>query len=184
VEAVLDRDAHRLERDDRLPPEVAHHVELREVEEACVVERLRLVGRLEDEELHLGRGVEGEALVARALEVALEHVTRVALERFLREVLDVAEHPGDRRVFAAPRHDLERARVRHREHVGLLDPAVTLDRGTVERHALLERGLQLGGGDREALERAQHVGEPEPHEADSPFLDGAEHVVVLVLHGR
>ena len=40
VEAVLDRDAHRLERDDRLTPQLAHHVELGEVEEAGVVERL------------------------------------------------------------------------------------------------------------------------------------------------
>ena len=40
VEAVLDRDAHRLERDDGLPPQLAHHVELGEVEEAGVVERL------------------------------------------------------------------------------------------------------------------------------------------------
>ena len=58
VEAVLDRDAHRLERDDRLAPQLAHHVELGEVEEAGVVERLGRLGRLEDEELHLRRGVE------------------------------------------------------------------------------------------------------------------------------
>ena len=55
---------------------------------------------------------------------------------------------------SSPRHghDLERVRVGDREHVGLLDPAVALDRRPVEGHALLERGLELGRGDREALE--------------------------------
>ena len=48
VEAVLDRDAHRLERDDRLPAQLAHHVELGEVEEAGVVERLGRLVRLEE----------------------------------------------------------------------------------------------------------------------------------------
>ena len=156
VEAVLDRDAHRLERDDRLAAQVAHHVELGEVEEAGGVERhRRRVGRLEEEELHLRRGVEGEALVAGALEVALQHVAGVALERLLRQVLDVAEHAGDGGVLAAPRHDLERVRVGQGEHVGFLDPAVALDGRAVEGHALLERRLELGRGDGEALQGAR-----------------------------
>ncbi len=183
VEAVLDRDAHRLERDDGLAAQLAHHVLLGEVEEAGVVERhRRVVGGLEDEELHLGRGVEGEALVAGPLEVALEHVARIALERLFREVLDVAEHAGDGGVLPTPGDDLEGARVGHGEHVGFLHPAVALDGRSVERHALLEGGLELGGGDREALERAEDIGEPEADEAHAPLLDGSQDVVELLLH--
>src|SRR5436190_582355 len=63
VKAVLDGNAHGLERDDGLTAQVAHHVELREVEESRVVERRGGVVRLEDEELHLRRDVEREALV-------------------------------------------------------------------------------------------------------------------------
>ena len=99
---------------------------------------------LEVEELHLGPGVEREALLARALEVALQHVARVALERLAREPLDVAEDPRDRRVVVAPRDDLERVRVGDREHVGLLHAAVALDGRAVEGHPLLEGGLELG----------------------------------------
>ena len=54
----------------------------------------------------------------------------------------------------------------------------------VERHALLEGVLQLGRGDGEALELAEHVGEPEPDEPDAPLLDRAQHVVLLAFHGR
>ena len=129
-----------------------------------------------------GRGVEGEALVAGALEVALEHVAGVALERLLRQVLDVAEHAGDGGVLAAPRHDLEGARVGHGEHVGFLHPAVALDGRAVEGHALLEGGLELGGGDGEALQGAQDVGEPEADESDTPLFDRPQDVVELLLH--
>ena len=38
------------------------------------------------------------------------------------------------------------------------------------------------GVDGEALELAEDVGEPQADEADAAFLDGSEHVVVLVLH--
>ena len=69
-----------------------------------------------------------------------------------------------------------------REHVGLLDPAVALDRRAVEGHALLEGVLELGRGDREALQLAEDVGEPEAHEAHAAFLDGPQHVVELLLH--
>src|SRR3546814_9234949 len=52
VMRILHRDAHRLERLDRLPAEVLRGVERRQVEVRALVERHRLRGRLEEEELH------------------------------------------------------------------------------------------------------------------------------------
>jgi hypothetical protein len=119
-----------------------------------------------------------------ALEVAAQYEAGIAFERFAGEALYVAEDPGDRRVLTAPRHDLERVRVGHGEHVGFLDPAVPLDGRAVERHALDQGGFELRRGDREALQETQDVGEPETDEPDAPFLDGSEHVVGLCLHGE
>jgi hypothetical protein len=51
------------------------------------------------------------------VEVAAQHVAGVALERLARQVLDVAEHPGDRGVVAPPRQDLEGVGIGHGEHV-------------------------------------------------------------------
>ena len=82
----------------------------------------------------------------------------------------------------APRDDLEGARVGHGEHVGFLHPAVALDGRAVEGHALLEGGLELGRGDGEALQGAQHVGEPEADESDTALFDRAQDVVELLLH--
>src|SRR5205823_10130451 len=46
-----------------------------------------------------------------------------------------------------------------------------------ESHAVLERGLELGNRDREALEHPQDIHEPQPDEANRPFLDGPQDVV-------
>ena len=64
----------------------------------------------------------------------------------------------------------------------LLDPAEAVDGGAVEGHALLESVLELGRGDAERLGRAEDVGEPELDEADGPFLDGPEDVLLLASH--
>ena len=150
-----------------------------------------LVGRrAEDEELHLGAGHEREAVAAGPFEVATQHLAGIAGERLARGQADVAEHAGDRGalgVFAParpgpahvagadPGEQLEGGRVGHGQHVGLLHPGVALDHRAVEHHALLEGLVQLGRRDRERLEEALHVGEPQPYEAHAPFLDRAQH---------
>ena len=68
------------------------------------------------------------------------------------------------------------------EHVGLLDPAVALDRRAVEGHALLEGDFELGGGDLDRLQEPEHVGEPEADEPHASLLDGAQDVLELALH--
>ena len=182
VERVLDGDAHRLEREDRAAAELVGLVGVGEVEEAGVVERDRIRGRLEVEVLDLGAGEERVPVLARLLEVAAQHDAGVAVERLAGERADVAEHAGDRGVVAPPGDDLERGGVGHGEHVRLLDPGVPLDRGAVEAHALLERALELGRRDGEALERAEHVGEPELDEAHAALLHGAQDVLELRDH--
>ena len=67
--------------------------------------------------------------------------------------------------------------IRHRDHVGLLDRVEAGDRGAVEAHAALERVVELGGVDREALELPEDVGEPEADEAQVVLLDDPLDVV-------
>src|SRR5262249_50577881 len=60
------------------------------------------------------------------------------------------------------------------------------DRGAVEAHPALEGVLELGGVDREGLQLAEDVREPEADEADAPLVDDRGNVVggqVLVGHG-
>ena len=119
------------------------------------------IGVGEVEELHLGRDVEGEALLAGPVEVALEHLAGVALERRAVEVGDVAEHAGRRRLVDAPRQQLEAVGVGEGEHVALLHPAEAVDGRAVELHPLGEGGFELGGGGLDRLQLAEHVGEPQ-----------------------
>ncbi len=184
VERVLDGDAELLEVADRLLAQVAGGVERAEVEEAVVVERLWLVpagGRVEVEELDVGRDVERVAQVAGGLGVAAQHLARVATERCAVEVEDVAEHACLGGPGLAPRDQLERVGIGHGEHVGLLDAREAVDRRSVEGHPVVERVLELGRADGEALEVAEHVGEPQAHEPDTALLDGSKDVVALLI---
>ena len=85
VVAELDRDAHRLEHRDRGPPEVVAGAVRHVVEVARLVDRLGAVARLEpgleEVELDLGVGVEGEAEVGGPAERALQDVARVGVAR-------------------------------------------------------------------------------------------------------
>ena len=155
-----------------------------EVEVRAAVERhgAAVVVGSEVEELHLRGDVEREAPLAGPVEVAPQHLAGVALEGRAVEVEDVAEHPGLGRVRVGPREQLEGVGVGPGEHVALLHPGEAVDRRAVEGHALLEGVLELGGGDGEALQLAEHVGEPEPDEPDAALLDRAQHVVLLAFH--
>jgi hypothetical protein len=187
VVAVLHRDAHGLQRVDRALAQVGGHVGGGEVEVRGLVEGLRgavagiAVGEVE--ELHLGRGVEAEAALAGPVEVAAQHPAGVALEGGAVDVGDVAEHPCGCAVGVRPGQQLEAVGIGAGENVALLDAAEAVDGGAVEAHPLDEGALQLGGRDGEALQLAEHVGEPEPDEPDPSLLDGAEHVVTLAFHG-
>ena len=186
VVAELDRDAHALQHHDRAAPEVVRDHVRRVVEIAAGVDRLRLAPRLrllaQQEELDLGMGVEAESQVGGPAERSLEDMAGVGVGRRPVRHQDVAEHPADRRL-AAQRHQLERRRVRLGDHVRLVDPRETLDRGSVEADALGERALQFGRGDRYRLQVAEHVGEPQAHEADVAFLERAQHEFFLPVHG-
>ena len=176
VEAVLDGNAHRLERSNRFLAQSAGDVGRGQVEEAAFVERHRclpLLGWCEVEELDVGRDVEGVTVIACGAKVASQHLPRVAFERCAVEVLDVAKHSRLNRLAVAPWQHLKSVRVGHRQHVGFLHTAEAVDGRAIECHAVAERVLEFGGADREALQIPQHVGEPQTNQPDAALLNGA-----------
>ena len=185
----LHGDAHLLEHRDRLTAEVGAEGLRGVVEVAAAVHRggalALLVLVLEEVELDLGVRVEGVALLRGPAQGPLQHVPGVGVRRRAVGHLDVAEHAGRRAtvVVAAPRQDLERRRVRHGEHVGLVHTREALDGRAVETDALLEGALELSRGDSHRLQRAQDVGEPETHETDVALFECAENEVFLLAHG-
>ena len=188
VVAELHRDAHEFQGLDRVPAEVRRGVVHRLVEVAGVVDRnghRPVFGTgLEQEEFDFGMHVAGEAEVVGLLQLAPQHVPRVRPRRRAVRHGDVAEHP--RRVVVAgaggPGQHLEGRRIRVGDGVGFRDPREALDRGAVEADAFLEGALEFGRGDGDRLEETEHVGEPEPHEADVPFLQRAEDEFLLSIH--
>ena len=74
-------------------------------------------------------------------------------------------------LLRAPGQHGERDRVGHGDHVRLLDGVEAGYRRAVEAHASLERVLELLRVDREALQLAEDVREPQANEADVAVLD-------------
>ena len=184
VMGVLDRDAHLLERIDRVSPVVLRHVERRQVEIAAVVEHFRLgPGVPEVEELELRGGVEVVPHLGGPAEVSLEDYPRIARKRLAIRGCDVAKHPGHL-LLRAPGKDAEGRGIGSGQHVGLLDAGVAVDGRPIEGHALLERHLQFCGADRDRLEEPLDVGEPEPDESDPTLLDGAHDIFGLLVHAN
>ena len=185
VERVLHRDAHVLEHQQCALAQITGHIGGGEIEVGTLVEWFERQGRVavaEVEELHLGGDIERVPALMGPIQVALQHLTGIAIERCAVGVHDVAEHASGDIAAVAPGQELEGVGVRLGEHIALLDPAEAVDGRAVEVHALLEGVLELVGGDGHRFELPEHIGEPQADEADSPLLGGAEDVILLAFH--
>jgi hypothetical protein len=182
VVRVLDVDVELLERQDRLAPHVGARVQGGEVEVPALVQDLGRpvlrLGRAKVEVLELGADVVGlEAHLLGALQGSPQDPPRIALVWLPARDLDVAEHPPGGLLQRAPGQDREAGRIGQGDHVGLLDRIEPRDRGPVEAHTALERVLELLRVDREALQLAEHVREPQPDEPNVTVPDHLHHVV-------
>ena len=167
----------------------AGHVGGGQIEEPALVERhrrLALLRRREVEELDVGSDEEREAH-ARARPAGCAAAPAADRPRTACcRGCGCRRTPAPRWPFAiAPRQHLEGVGVGHGQHVALERSPEPVDRGAIERHPVLERVLQLGRADREALQAAEHVGEPQPDQPHPAFLDGVQDVVTLLFqhHG-
>ena len=96
VVVVLDRDAHRFERADRVVPDLRRGILRGHREVAALVDRLRALVVLEEEVLELGADVEGvEAETLHPVERLPKRVARIALVRLAVRRDDVADHARD-----------------------------------------------------------------------------------------
>jgi hypothetical protein len=178
VVGVFGVDPELIEREHGLPAQIGAGVQRRQVEVPALVEDLRRLGVTEVEVLQLrAHVVVVKAHLLGALERASQDEPGVALIRGPLGSDDVAEHPRHPLLDRTPRQDRERARVGHGDHVGLLDWVEAGDRGAVEAHPPLERIAQLGGVDRESLQLAEDVGEPQADEAEVSLLDERGHIL-------
>ena len=167
----LDLEAHRLEREHDLPPDVLAEIDGREIEVAGGVVGLGgglAVTRLEQEELGLGAGVHREAGLGRPGDRALERLPRAAGERGAVRVVDVADQARPMRspVFWVQGRMRNVERSGREVHVRLLDAHEPLDRRAVEHDAAVERRGELAVGNLDVLDDPEDVGELQPQELD------------------
>ena len=111
--------------------------------------------------LELGTEIGRVAHLDGLLEYAFECIARITLIGGSVGVENIAEHPCDRLFRRPPGKHLEGGQVGLGDHVALMDTGESLDGGSVEAHALVDALIELRRGDLEALQPAEHVGEPE-----------------------
>ena len=183
VVGELHRDPHLLEHEDGLAAEVVGGAPGHVVKVAGVVSGADApVGVTVDQvELDLRVDVAGEAGLGDPGELALEHGARIGAGRLAVGREDIAEHAGHTVIPVPPRQHLEGGGIRRQKHVGLEDAGQALDGRSVEADALLEGALDLGRRDGHGLELSGDVSEPQADEADVAFLDGSEHVLLLLV---
>ena len=177
----LDPDPEFLERVHHLLADLGAEV-LGEVEVTGRIMRQRLHGAvlaLQQEELELGAGVQGEAELLCPIELPTEDPARVTGERVAVGVIDITD---DARaagvelllaVWADSRLPWDRAegrQVRDQEHVRLGDARKAFDARAVEPLAVLDRLLQLVHRNLDALHLSHDVGELEADEAQVAVL--------------
>src|SRR6267154_1053213 len=166
----LHRDLHRLERLDgagaELGPDIIGHL----VEIARVIQQRAIAHALEVEVLELRAQIERVALLLDPLEGALQDVPGVPRVGRAVRILDVADQPAHALAVHFPGEDLERAPVRHRDEIALVDPGEALDGGAVDAHALFERVGQYAERDAHALQLTQNVDEPEMDHLHTAFF--------------
>ena len=184
VVAGLDLKAHLLQGEADLPAGAFAMVQGAQVEVARLVAGAGggtavLIG-LEQEELQLRAGVEGVAHVLRPLDDPLQHVPGIAGEGGAVGVVDLADEPGHLAVLGPPGENGEGVQVGVEVLVGLLNADKALDGAAVHHNFIVQRPLDLGGGDGHVFELAENVGELHPDELDVFVLDQAEDVLLGV----
>ena len=186
VIGVLNGHGHLLEHEHHGTAQVARGVIGREVEVAGLVHGHGLILAREVVELQVGAHVHDEPALLGLVEHDTQTFAGIPREGLAVGRADVAEHARHAVVARAPGKHLEGGGVGEGEHIGLIGRGKALDRGAIEADALLKGNLEVLGRDGEALEPAQHVGEPQAHKADAALLYRANNEVdvLLLIHTR
>jgi len=126
VVAVLHIDAHGVQGENGVPPQVGSVVCRGQVEISAVIQDIGVVLSLEVEELQLRAYQEAIAVIFDSAEVPFEHISGVALIRGAIGVLDVTEHPGHGVLLLPPGDELEGGWIGLGNHIRLVDSGEAL----------------------------------------------------------
>ena len=189
VVAGLDLKAHLLQGHADLPAGALAVIQGAQVEVARLVVGLgggtALVVGLEQEELGLGPHVEGVIPhVLGPLKDPLQGAAGIAHKGSAVGVVDIADQPGNLAVAGPPGENHEGVQIGIEILVGLVDADETLDGGAVEHNLVVDRLLDLGGGDGHVLQLTENVGELEADKLDILLVDDADNIFLGVRHCR
>ena len=189
VVAGLDLKFHGFQRQADLPAGGLTVVQRTQIEVAGLVVGLgggfALVIGLEQEEFRLGAYIEGvKAHILGFLQGPLEHVAGIAGKGRAVGVVYIADEPGHLAVVGLPGKHPIGFQVGEQVLVGLVDADEAFNGGTVKHALIVDRLLDLGGGDGHVFQLAENISELQTDEFDILFPYHADDVFFGVRHDR
>ncbi len=182
----LNLKAHVLQRQADVAPDALAAVDGGHVKIAGLIPGmgggLAVLGQLEQEKLALRPHIKRIAHGLSLLDGALEHIARVAHKGravVQMHVANQARHalmPGDPGQYGKGRQ------IREQAHVAFLNAHIPFDGAAVDGHLVVERALQLGGGEGHILELPKDIRKLEADKSNALFLYDADDV--LPCHGN
>ncbi len=136
VVTVLHLDAHLLQDENGIPPEIAGDVWRCQVEVTTLIQEFCVLGISEIEVFQLRSHVECITQIGRPLQIPLEDISWVAFEGLTSRSQDVAEHPGNSLLPGPPGEDLEGGGVGQSYHIALIDAGKAFYGGAIESHSI------------------------------------------------
>ena len=184
---ILRLNSHLLECQANLPSKILALIERRDIHIArVIVGRIGAVAviiRLEEIELHLGLKVEPIALLAGIFHGAAQQGARIRLDRFSVGIAKRAEHTDHLAVLGPQREDGNSIRFGMKPNVYSVIAAETRNVRSVDRIALFERSVELGGLDGYILLYAENIAKSKADELNVLFLDILHDLVFFRCHG-
>ena len=183
----VDADAELLEGRQGLALEPQHVVVVLRGEASPLIEGLEasVRGRAEAVVLDLRAHVEREPALGGVRERLLQHRAGIIRRRLAARVTHVAEDARDALLVARRRQQGPRRRIRVQDQLALVLRGPAHD-AAVDTHPLVERDLELLLGDRDLLEAALHIAEPQADKLH-PGLAGLPQdigLAVVLGHGN
>ena len=185
VMAGLDFEAHLFQRHADLAPRALAVIQRSQVEVARLVRsrrgRMPFFVHLEQEELALRPHVETIAHLRGPGQHFLQHPAGIARERRSVRVVYVADQSRNLAVLGPPGQDRKGVQVGMQVLVALVDPDKALDAAAVDHDLVIDRFLDLAGGDRHVFQLAEDIGKLHPDEFHIVFPYQADNVFLRVL---
>ena len=187
VMGSFDDETKRLERQDNIFSGFFSQVIWTEIKIAAFIvgiqSRVAIRIILQKIEFTFRTDIEFVSKICRVVKCFMQHVTRIPLERFSVDPIDITNEAGNFSAFLPPWMNDERIQIRVECHVGFFDPDESVDRGAVETNLVIQRFFQLARRDGNVFHSTKNIRKLQTDKFDVFVINYFTYLILRILHG-